>query len=188
MGKDPGLYTEIGKKARDLLYKDYQTDQKFTLTTSSLTGVAITPARTKKGDLFLTDVNSQLKSKNVTTDIKVDTSSNLNTFSDFGTKIDCFLLPKNLLQISSNLFPQIKHSSIRPSSSSPQRISDPLEEGFKLRPIANRGQLVKKFGIDHKMLLHSGTGLAVITVVSFYQYLWLLLRIKTFCSRAVEDN
>ncbi|KAK5820085.1 hypothetical protein PVK06_025130 [Gossypium arboreum] len=26
---------------------------------------------------------------------------------------------------------------------------DPLEEGFKLLPIANRGQLVKKFGIDH---------------------------------------
>ncbi|KHG10147.1 Mitochondrial outer membrane porin of 34 kDa [Gossypium arboreum] len=76
MGKGPGLYTEIGKKARDLLYKDYQTDQKFTLTTSSPTGVAITSAGTKKGDLFLADVNTQLKSRNVTTDIKVDTSSN----------------------------------------------------------------------------------------------------------------
>nr|KJB11403.1 hypothetical protein B456_001G256800 [Gossypium raimondii] len=79
MGKGPGLYTEIGKKARDLLYKDYQTDQKFTLTTSSPTGVAITSAGTKKGDLFLADVNTQLKSRNVTTDIKVDTSSNLFT-------------------------------------------------------------------------------------------------------------
>ncbi|KAA3459355.1 mitochondrial outer membrane protein porin of 34 kDa-like [Gossypium australe] len=76
MGKGPGLYTEIGKKARDLLYKDYQTDQKFTLTTSSPTGVAITSVGTKKGDLFLADVNTQLKSRNVTTDIKVDTSSN----------------------------------------------------------------------------------------------------------------
>ncbi|PPS17118.1 hypothetical protein GOBAR_AA03450 [Gossypium barbadense] len=76
MGKGPGLYTEIGKKARDLLYKDYQTDQKFTLTTSSPTGVAITSTGTKKGDLFLADVNTQLKSRNVTTDIKVDTSSN----------------------------------------------------------------------------------------------------------------
>ncbi|MBA0758596.1 hypothetical protein Gotri_021576, partial [Gossypium trilobum] len=62
-----------------LLYKDYQTDQKFTLTTSSPTGVAITSAGTKKGDLFLADVNTQLKSRNVTTDIKVDTSSNLFT-------------------------------------------------------------------------------------------------------------
>ncbi|MBA0767275.1 hypothetical protein Gotri_016182, partial [Gossypium trilobum] len=62
-----------------LLYKDYQTDQKFTLTTSSPTGVAITSARTKKGDLFLVNVNTQLKFWNVTIDIKVDTSSNLFT-------------------------------------------------------------------------------------------------------------
>ncbi|WRX20592.1 Eukaryotic porin/Tom40 - like 9 [Theobroma cacao] len=79
MGKGPGLYTDIGKKARDLLYKDYQTDQKFTLTTFSPTGVAITSAGTKKGDLFVADVNTQLKNRNVTTDIKVDTSSNLFT-------------------------------------------------------------------------------------------------------------
>ncbi|MBA0729908.1 hypothetical protein Golax_025822, partial [Gossypium laxum] len=70
---------KIGKKARDLLYKDYQTDQKFTLTTSSPTGVAITSARTRKGDLFLVNVNTQLKFRNVTIDIKVDTSSNLFT-------------------------------------------------------------------------------------------------------------
>ncbi|KAF4350910.1 hypothetical protein G4B88_029076 [Cannabis sativa] len=77
MGKGPGLYTDIGKKARDLLYKDYQTDQKFTLTTYSPTGVAITSSGTKKGELFLADVNTQLKNKNITTDIKVDTNSNL---------------------------------------------------------------------------------------------------------------
>ncbi|XP_022750622.1 mitochondrial outer membrane protein porin of 34 kDa-like [Durio zibethinus] len=79
MGKGPGLYTDIGKKARDLLYKDYQTDQKFTLATTSPTGVAITSAGTKKGDLFLADVNTKLKNRNVTTDIKVDTDSNLFT-------------------------------------------------------------------------------------------------------------
>uniref|UniRef100_A0A5B6YUX8 Voltage-dependent anion-selective channel protein n=1 Tax=Davidia involucrata TaxID=16924 RepID=A0A5B6YUX8_DAVIN len=79
MGKGPGLYTDIGKKARDLLYKDYQSDQKFTITTYSPTGVAITSSATKKGDLFLADVNTQLKNKNITTDIKVDTSSNLFT-------------------------------------------------------------------------------------------------------------
>ncbi|XP_052191271.1 mitochondrial outer membrane protein porin of 34 kDa [Diospyros lotus] len=79
MGKGPGLYTDIGKKARDLLYKDYQSDHKFTITTYSPTGVAITSSGTKKGDLFLADVNTQLKNKNVTTDIKVDTNSNLFT-------------------------------------------------------------------------------------------------------------
>ncbi|XP_019263437.1 PREDICTED: mitochondrial outer membrane protein porin of 34 kDa [Nicotiana attenuata] len=79
MGKGPGLYTEIGKKTRDLLYKDYQSDHKFTITTYSPTGVAITSSGTKKGDLFLADVNTQLKNKNITTDIKVDTNSNLFT-------------------------------------------------------------------------------------------------------------
>ncbi|EXB30112.1 Mitochondrial outer membrane protein porin of 34 kDa [Morus notabilis] len=79
MGKGPGLYTDIGKKARDLLYKDYQSDHKFTITTYSPTGVAITSTGTKKGDLFLADVNTQLKNKNITTDIKVDTNSNLFT-------------------------------------------------------------------------------------------------------------
>ncbi|CAM8935008.1 unnamed protein product [Rhodiola kirilowii] len=79
MAKGPGLYTDIGKKARDLLYKDYQSDQKFTITTYSPTGVAITSSGTNKGDLFLADVNTQLKHKNITTDIKVDTSSNLFT-------------------------------------------------------------------------------------------------------------
>jgi len=79
MGKGAGLYSDIGKKARDLLYKDHQSDQKFTITTYSSTGVAITSSGTKKGELFLADVNTQLKNKNITTDIKVDTSSNLFT-------------------------------------------------------------------------------------------------------------
>ncbi|KAK4772852.1 hypothetical protein SAY87_027871 [Trapa incisa] len=79
MGKGPGLYTEIGKKARDLLYKDYQSDQKFTITTYSPTGVVITSSGTKKGQLFLADVNTQLKNRNITTDVKVDTNSNLST-------------------------------------------------------------------------------------------------------------
>ncbi|KAF8010847.1 hypothetical protein BT93_J1481 [Corymbia citriodora subsp. variegata] len=79
MGKGPGLYSDIGKKAKDLLYKDYQSDHKFTITTSSVTGVTITSAATKKGELFLADVNTQLKNKNVTTDVKVDTNSNLIT-------------------------------------------------------------------------------------------------------------
>ncbi|KAJ7970949.1 Mitochondrial outer membrane protein porin [Quillaja saponaria] len=79
MGKGPGLYTEIGKKTRDLLYRDYQGDQKFTITTYSPTGVAITSSGAKKGELFVGDVNTQLKNKNITADIKVDSDSNLFT-------------------------------------------------------------------------------------------------------------
>ncbi|KAB1999831.1 hypothetical protein ES319_D12G188600v1 [Gossypium barbadense] len=77
MGKGPGLYTDIGKKARDLLYKDYQADHKFTLTTYTSNGVAITSTGTKKGELLLADISTELKNKNITTNVKVDTSSKL---------------------------------------------------------------------------------------------------------------
>jgi len=40
---------------------------------------ALTASSTKKGELFLADVNTQLKHKNVTTDIKVDTDSNVSS-------------------------------------------------------------------------------------------------------------
>lgn len=79
MVKGPGLYSDIGKRARDLLYKDYQSDHKFTLTTLTSTGVAITSTGTKKGELFLADVSAKLINKNITTDVKVDTNSNLLT-------------------------------------------------------------------------------------------------------------
>ncbi|GKV22436.1 hypothetical protein SLEP1_g32310 [Rubroshorea leprosula] len=40
---------------------------------------AITSTGVKKGELFLADVSTQLKNKNITTDVKVDTNSNLIT-------------------------------------------------------------------------------------------------------------
>ncbi|MCI25484.1 outer plastidial membrane protein porin-like, partial [Trifolium medium] len=40
---------------------------------------AITSTGTKKGELFLGDVNTQLKNKNITADVKVDTNSNIFT-------------------------------------------------------------------------------------------------------------
>ncbi|XP_057530626.1 mitochondrial outer membrane protein porin of 36 kDa-like [Amaranthus tricolor] len=79
MVKGPGLYSDIGKRAKDLLYKDYQSDHKFTLTTVTSAGVAITSTGAKKGDLFLADVGTKFTNKNVTTDVKVDTNSNLLT-------------------------------------------------------------------------------------------------------------
>nr|XP_043640015.1 mitochondrial outer membrane protein porin of 36 kDa-like [Erigeron canadensis] len=79
MGKGPGLYPDIGKKAKDLLYKDYQCDHKFSLTTYSANGLAITSSGTKKGEAFLADVSTKLTNKNITTDVKVDTNSKLLT-------------------------------------------------------------------------------------------------------------
>lgn len=40
---------------------------------------AITSSGIKKGDLVIADVNTQLKNKNITTDIKVDTNSNVSS-------------------------------------------------------------------------------------------------------------
>eukprot|EP00252_Welwitschia_mirabilis_P004081 TRINITY_DN1426_c0_g1_i1.p1 TRINITY_DN1426_c0_g1~~TRINITY_DN1426_c0_g1_i1.p1 ORF type:complete len:278 (+),score=54.96 TRINITY_DN1426_c0_g1_i1:194-1027(+) len=71
----PGLFSEIGKKTRDLLYKDYLVDQKFSVTTYTSSGLAFTSTGVKKGDLFLGDLSTQLKTKNVTTDVKVNTDS-----------------------------------------------------------------------------------------------------------------
>jgi len=79
----PGLYTDIGKRARDLLYKDYQTDQKFTVTTYSASGVALTASGTKKNEIILGEIHSQLKSNNVTVDAKATSESKLLTTVTF---------------------------------------------------------------------------------------------------------
>uniref|UniRef100_A0A0E0C761 Uncharacterized protein n=1 Tax=Oryza meridionalis TaxID=40149 RepID=A0A0E0C761_9ORYZ len=67
----PGLYSDIGKKARDLLYRDYHTDQKFTLTTYAANGAAITVAGTKKNESIFSEIQSQVKNNNVSVDAEV---------------------------------------------------------------------------------------------------------------------
>ncbi|XP_062206690.1 mitochondrial outer membrane protein porin 4-like [Phragmites australis] len=71
----PGLYSDIGKKARDLLYRDFQTDQKFTLTTYAANGAAITAASTKKNEAIFSEIQTQLKQKNFTLDVKATSES-----------------------------------------------------------------------------------------------------------------
>lgn len=79
MGKGPGLFSEIGKKAKDLLNKDYLEDHKFTISTQSTTGLAFTTTGLKKGDIFLGDLATKFTKNNVTTEIKLDTNSNIFT-------------------------------------------------------------------------------------------------------------
>ncbi|PSS21229.1 Eukaryotic porin/Tom40 protein [Actinidia chinensis var. chinensis] len=79
MSKGPGLYADIGKKAKDLLTKDYISDQKFSVSTCSDTGVAITSTAVKKGELSISDVAAQYKYKNTLIDVKLDTESNIST-------------------------------------------------------------------------------------------------------------
>lgn len=76
MGKGgPGLFSDIGKKAKDLLTKDYLQDQKVVITTETESGLTFTSSTVKKGDLLTGDILTQFKNNNVTTELKVDTNS-----------------------------------------------------------------------------------------------------------------
>ncbi|KAG9440415.1 hypothetical protein H6P81_020580 [Aristolochia fimbriata] len=83
MSKGPGLFTDIGKKARDLLNKDYSYDQKFTVSTYSNVGVALNSAVIKKGGLSAGDITAAYKYHNTTIDVKVDTESKILTTLTF---------------------------------------------------------------------------------------------------------
>ncbi|XP_044469195.1 mitochondrial outer membrane protein porin 2 [Mangifera indica] len=83
MSKGPGLFTDIGKKAKDLLTRDYNADQKLSVSTFSESGVALTSTAVNKGGLSTGDVAALYKYKNVLFDIKVDTGSNISTTLTF---------------------------------------------------------------------------------------------------------
>ncbi|XP_020246496.1 mitochondrial outer membrane protein porin 6 [Asparagus officinalis] len=79
MASGPPPFSDIGKKAKDLLTKDYNFDHKFILTTLSNAGLAITATGMKLNELFLGDVGTQYKSGRTTVDVKVNTNSNVST-------------------------------------------------------------------------------------------------------------
>jgi voltage-dependent anion channel protein 2 len=84
----PGLYTDIGKKTRDLLYRDYCTHQKLTLSTCTPQGVAITAAGTRLNESIFSELQTQVKNKNITVDVKTNSDSDLLTtvtVDEFGT-------------------------------------------------------------------------------------------------------
>ncbi|KAL9229834.1 hypothetical protein vseg_005260 [Gypsophila vaccaria] len=79
MVNGPGLFSDIGKRAKDLLTRDYVSDQKFSISSFSHTGVAFTSTAVKKGGLSTGDVAALYKYKNTVVDVKVDTESNIST-------------------------------------------------------------------------------------------------------------
>ncbi|KAJ6740454.1 VOLTAGE-DEPENDENT ANION-SELECTIVE CHANNEL [Salix purpurea] len=83
MSKGPVLFADIGKKAKDLLTKDYNSDQKFSVSTYSDAGVALTSTAVKKGGLSTGDVAALYMYKNTTFDVKFDTGSNISTTLTF---------------------------------------------------------------------------------------------------------
>lgn len=79
MSKGPGLFSDIGKKAKDLLTKDYISDQKVGISTYSVAGVALASTVVKKGGFSTGDIALQYKYRNALVDVKVDTESNVLT-------------------------------------------------------------------------------------------------------------
>ncbi|XP_075498614.1 mitochondrial outer membrane protein porin 2 [Primulina tabacum] len=85
MNKGPGIFSDIGKKAKDLLTKDYFSDHKFSVSTCTESGVALITSTVNKGGYSSGDVAAQYKYNNIFADVKVDTESNIAatlTFSD----------------------------------------------------------------------------------------------------------
>ncbi|XP_021911476.1 mitochondrial outer membrane protein porin 2-like [Carica papaya] len=84
MSRGPGLFSDFGKHARDLLNRDYNSDQKFSISSSTGSGVALVSSLSKKGSLCSGDVATQYKHKNTVVNVKIDTESNISTtFSIF---------------------------------------------------------------------------------------------------------
>ncbi|KAF8082004.1 hypothetical protein N665_0853s0016 [Sinapis alba] len=83
MSKGPGLFSDIGKKAKDLLTRDYSSDHKFSISTYSASGVALTSTALKKGGVHAADVTTQYKYKNAVFDVKIDTDSSILTTVTF---------------------------------------------------------------------------------------------------------
>ncbi|GAY37135.1 hypothetical protein CUMW_026730 [Citrus unshiu] len=79
MGSNPAPFSDVGKRAKDLLNKDYDFGHKFTLSVPSSTGLGLSATGLKKDEIFIGDINSVYKSGNTTVDVKVDTYSNVST-------------------------------------------------------------------------------------------------------------
>ncbi|KAJ8765668.1 hypothetical protein K2173_014790 [Erythroxylum novogranatense] len=83
MTHGPGLFSDIGKKPRDLLTRDYSSDHKFSVYTFSSAGVALTSTAVKKGSLSTGDVAALYQYKKTFFNVKVDTESNISTTITF---------------------------------------------------------------------------------------------------------
>ncbi|KAI5069294.1 hypothetical protein GOP47_0015595 [Adiantum capillus-veneris] len=79
MAKGPGLFSDLGKKARDLLNKDYNYDHKLTFTTNTSAGVTFTTGGTLKGEAMLGELTAKFQKENWTADVKFNSNSNVFT-------------------------------------------------------------------------------------------------------------
>ncbi|OWM80633.1 mitochondrial outer membrane protein porin 2-like isoform X2 [Punica granatum] len=79
MSKGPAFFSEFGKKAKDVLTKDYCSDQRFTVCSKSATGLALSSSVGKNGGLSSGNLSARYRHKNAVLNVKVDTESNILT-------------------------------------------------------------------------------------------------------------
>ncbi|CAA6670320.1 unnamed protein product [Spirodela intermedia] len=79
MGSGPAPFSEIGKRVRDLLTKDYNFDNKCVFTVPGDANLGITVTGVKLNQLFIGDICSQYRRGKTVVDFKVDTNSNIST-------------------------------------------------------------------------------------------------------------
>ncbi|XP_047074005.1 mitochondrial outer membrane protein porin 6-like [Lolium rigidum] len=79
MGKGPVPFVNFGKRAKDLLHKDYNFDQKFSLSTISDSGLGVTATGVRIDELFIGDIHTQHKHGKATVDVKVDSDSRVSS-------------------------------------------------------------------------------------------------------------
>lgn len=75
-----GAYPDIGKKAKDILGKEFSSEQKVTITSVTSSGVVFTTVGTKRDDAVATEVKTEFKDKNVKVEVKVNSKSELSGF------------------------------------------------------------------------------------------------------------
>ncbi|KAJ1404445.1 Porin, eukaryotic type [Sesbania bispinosa] len=88
-GKGPALFSDIGKRALDILTKDYNSDQRFTITSSTNSGLDLKSTLVKSRGLSSGDVAAEFKLKNKAIHVKVDTESSVLTTFTISDVVHC---------------------------------------------------------------------------------------------------
>ncbi|KAI3722693.1 hypothetical protein L2E82_33735 [Cichorium intybus] len=105
MNSGPGFFSNFGKKTKDALMRDYLSDQKYSVSTTSVTGVALTSNATNKGGVSTGDVGAVYKHKNTLISVKFDAQSSITTTLTFK---DILPLPKTTISFKLNNFKSSK--------------------------------------------------------------------------------
>ncbi|GAQ81844.1 voltage dependent anion channel [Klebsormidium nitens] len=79
MAKGPAFFGDIGKQTKDLLTKDFTTEQKVTINSTTSTGLVLSSTGTKKGEAALAEVKACYKKNNLQTEWKIDSASKIHT-------------------------------------------------------------------------------------------------------------